>query len=299
MPEFYGNDYYLEVTEESQDRVSFIEKSLFQIKERNTSQGKNGQYIGYGNRPHIVIKNILDKSDIKLDNNKIDNIFKIACGTLMKETQTIEEKVEAIELLVYLCKTNSSILDRNPDIVLELKENKDIIESGKSVMSNLGEMHLHFSALLLYSSLGEEIWIDMIESLANMGDDLLSQIHASKAILYFLESNDKVLLSSQLESVILQNAFKWCNSSSRDVRWHAIRILFFLLRNPKNHGMICNQLVKHMDSDNVYIKNSILNKIDLIKDIDPETYNYILQKASIDTNYVVREVYKNTHLKIK
>ena len=53
-----------------------------------------------------------------------------------------------------------------------------------------------------------------------------------------------------------------------------------------------------MDTDNVYIKNKILRNIYLIKDVDFETYKYIIQKASVDTNYVVRKVANEVQMEI-
>lgn len=292
MPKFYMNNYKLEVSQENEEIIAFIDKFLSEIEERNVSQGENGKYIGYRNNPHLTIKNILKQSNIDQDDKKIDDIFKVASNTLLAERQTIDEKIEAIELLVYLCKKYPNIISGNSHLVFKLLENKKLIESGQEMMSNLGEMHLHFSSLLLYSSLGEEVWIEMIASLANMGETFLSQIHSSRSILNFLESSVESILDHKLESIILQNAFKWCKSNNRDVRWYAVNILFSLLRNPMNHEMICDQLVKHMDFDNAYIKNTILRNLQLIKEIDLATFDYILQKASIDTNYVVREVYK-------
>ncbi len=83
-----------------------------------------------------------------------------------------------------------------------------------------------------------------------------------------------------------------------DIRWNAVQILFLLLQNIENKNVVCNQLVKLMDTDNVYIKNKILRNIYLIKDVDFETYKYIIQKASVDTNYVVRKVANEVQMEI-
>ncbi|WP_303862730.1 hypothetical protein [Alkalibaculum bacchi] len=70
------------------------------------------------------------------------------------------------------------------------------------------------------------------------------------------------------------------------------------MQNIENKNVVCNQLVKLMDTDNVYIKNKILRNIYLIKDVDFETYKYIIQKASVDTNYVVRKVANEVQMEI-
>ena len=86
--------------------------------------------------------------------------------------------------------------------------------------------------------------------------------------------------------------------SDLNIRWNAVQILFLLLRNVENKNVVCNQLVKLMDSDNFYIKNKILRNIHLLKDIDFETFKYIIQKASVDTNYVVRKVVKEVQVEL-
>lgn len=156
-------------------------------------------------------------------------------------------------------------------------------------MTNLNEANLKFYALLLYSSLGKDVNTDLIEILADIGDDELSQIKASQLLLSYLEASSQEICP-KLESIILQQSIIWSNSSNVDVRWNTVKILFQLLRNLENQSLICNQLVKMMDSDNVYIKTSILRLAYYLKEIDNPTYNYILQKATLDTNYVVRKV---------
>ena len=97
-------------------------------------------------------------------------------------------------------------------------------------------------------------------------------------------------VNPKLESTIIQNTIKWCNSSNLTVRCYAVSILFELLRNPQNKNIVCNQLVRLMDTDNAYIKNFILRRVYRLKNIDLATYDYIIQKATFDTNFVVRKM---------
>ena len=46
-----------------------------------------------------------------------------------------------------------------------------------------------------------------------------------------------------------------------------------------------------MTNDNVYVKNLILRNIVKVKEINSDVYEYVLQKAALDANFVVRKVY--------
>ncbi len=164
------------------------------------------------------------------------------------------------------------------------------MEKAQAIMTNLSETNLRFSALLLYNCLGEDITVELLNILADIGDDTLSNRKASAAFLNYLEANNSPVSDIQLEHIILQQAIEWCVESDLDIRWNAVQILFLLLQNIENKNVVCNQLVKLMDTDNFYIKNKILRNIYLLKDVDFETYKYIIKKASVDTNYVVRKI---------
>lgn len=291
MPDFYNSTYRLETTvEENTDMPGFLKSYIIQVRKDNEEQGKNGKFFGQWNRPHITIKNILRQSTAEFSNELIDSAFKVSSETLLRENQIIEAKMDAIELLVYLIKSQSSIQERNKNKIIELLSNKQKVENAQAIMTNLSETSLKFSALLLYNCLGEDITVELLNTLVDIGDDTLSNRKASAAFINYLEVNNLPVLGTRLEHIILQQTIGWCVESDLNVRLNAVQILFLLLRNIKNKNVVCNQLVKLMDADNFYIKNKILRNIYLLKDIDFETFKYIIKKASIDTNYVVRKV---------
>ncbi len=299
MPDFYNGTYRLETTiEENADMPDFLKSFINQVQNDNEEQGKNGKYFGRGNRPHITIKNILQQSMADFSNDLIDSAFEVSSGTLLRENQTIDAKMDAIELLVYLLKSRPNIKERNRTKIKELLLNKHKLESAYSMMTNLSETNLRFSISLLYNCLGEDITVELLNILADMGDDILSNRNASAAILNYLEANNAALSDIQIEHIILQQTIGWCVESDLDIRWNAVQILFLLLRNIGNKNIVCNQLVKLMDSDNVYIKNKILRNVHLLKDIDFETLKYIINKATVDTNYVVRKVVNEVQMKL-
>jgi len=291
MPDFYNGIYRLETSiEEDADMSVFLESYIAQVHSENETQGIGGSYFGRGDQPHISIKRILERSTVKISEYLIDSAFREACDTLLRDSQVIEAKVDAIELLVYLVKSQPNIKERNNKELAELLSNKPKIESAHSIMTNLSETNLHLSALFLYICLGENVIAGLLETLAEIRDDASSNLRASVIMLNYLEADSAPLPDIQLEHIILQQSIKWSVDTTLDIRWHAVLILFSLLRNDENKSIICNQLVKLMDNDNVYIKNRILRKIHLLKNIDTDTYKYIIQKGNVDTNYVVRLV---------
>jgi len=291
MPDFYKNVYLLETTDkEDSDMPNFLNTYIKQLRAENENQGKNGTFFGRGNLLHITIKNILQQSKVEFTDELIDSAFKVSIMTLLRERQTFEAKIDAIELLVYLLQSRPGIIERNKTIINELLSNKLKVETAKSIMSNLGETNLRFSAILLYKCLGEDIIVGLLNALADIGDDTLSNRKASAAFMNYLETSNFPLSDIQLEHIILQQAIEWTMESDVDIRWNAVQILFLLLQNIENSKVVCNQLVKLMDTDNVYIKNKILRNVHLLEAVDYETLKYIVQKASVDTNYVVRKV---------
>lgn len=289
MPEFYKDTYLLETTENaSEDFQGFIEKYISEIQKDNQNQGKDGTYYGKGISPHLTIKNILEQSQILFPQKLIDVVFKESVNTILSENQLAETKFDAIELVVYLLGVYKQTKDSNKEKVYELMNKKDQVMKAHSIFSNLDESILQLSFLFLELSLGNNINSQLINSVAIIGDDKLSNRKASKFFLDYLKVNFSALQDKQLEQLFILNAIKWSNISDVITRRNAVQILFLLLNNPTNEDVVCSQLIKLMDTDNVYIKMEILQELPKLRNINNECYQYIAQKASVDNNFVVR-----------
>ena len=297
MPEFYEDVYKLETTEdENSDMPGFIRKYVEEIRKANETQGQGGRYSGFAYSSHTVIQRIIQTSEAKFEQALIDSVFEVAADTLFREKQTVDAKMDAISLLIVLIKTFPKILSRHDEIVTKILANKEAIETGKrNILTNFTEANLRFSALLLYHALGDDTNIQLMGALSEIGNDTLAQITAAQALLPFIEAESDAL-DPRLEFIILQNSIAWCNSSSLRVRREAVNILFSLLRNPENKSPVCNQLIRLMDVDHANIKNLILRNAYRLEEVDKPIYEYIIQKASLDTNYVVRKAVENMRL---
>lgn len=293
MPNFYNDTYLLETTEnENEDLPNFIESNITKIHEYNKAQGKNGRYYELTDSPHITIKNILSYSSVEWSEELINSIFQASCETLLCTNQSIKIKMDAIELLVYLLNSTNGLMERNKKTTDKILSNKDQVTSANAILTNLNETNLMLSTLFLYHSLGEDINMDLIKALVDIGKDVFSNRKASASFLNFIEASKLPLIDNQLEQIILQKSIEWCASPDFTTRCNAIQTLFLLLNNLKNKNIICNQIINVMDNDNIYIKIRILKNLHLLKDVDIETYKYIIQKASIDSNFLVRKVVK-------
>lgn len=250
MPNFYTGAYRLATTEDkTTDMPLFVNQYVKQIIKRNETQGEGGRFSGYADQPHKIIKSIFQLSDVAFPNHLLNLAFKVSYETLLKKNQAIETKMDAIDLMVFIMRAFPDVLECD-EISKQITKNQEVIETGSAILTNFNESNLRLWALLLYSCLGEDVSTKLIELLADVGDDTLSQINASQAFRYYLEASEQAL-DPQLESIFLQNCIKWCASPNLDVRWHAVKILYLLLRNVENQDIICNQLVKLIDTDNV------------------------------------------------
>ena len=292
LSEFYGGIYKLETTEdEERDLPEYLLKYIKSINERNAEQGQNGTFFSYVDRPHLIIRSILINSGFGCNEEVIDSAFRAASETLLSDKQDMETKCEAIDLLTYLSMKYPELLIRNNAIVETLRDQRVIIQTGYGPMflSNITDEVLKFSSLFLYHCFGEKTWLQMIEILPLIQNDISAQIRVSKMIQSFLEVDETGPIDVNLESIFLQQALIWAASENLNVRWHAIKILILLLRNPSNADIVCGQLVRSVDVDNLYIKNLILRESSKSELIDTATRDYIFLKCEIDSNYMVRK----------
>jgi len=292
MPQFYANEYRLETYIDNKEEMPiFLQKCINIVDERNKTQGKNGFYEGYMDDPLYTIRYLIEYSKVSFDPNQLNKIFKLASEWLLNTVHSINEKSSAMKLIVSLSRKHKEILQSNHDLVLKLQENKEIVASGRSSLTNLSDISLRLSSLFMFYCFGEKIWMSLIEVLAEIKNDESLLIHTSKTILHFFEQCTPKELDFELITILLQFSLLCCREDNVEIRWNAINSLLILVHDDRCSAVACNQLVKMMDIDNLYIKNCILRHIEDIKDIDKPTYDYILQKTSLDTNFVVRKVY--------
>lgn len=293
MPDYYNDVYKLETTiNEVQDRTKFIVDYVNRIKKNNVEQGKNGTYFGHAYRDIATIRYLLMQDDAQYSSELISSIIPVVSDTVLKSKEGIREKIDAISLLICIVILYPEEYEHNKDIynlVYEKREEIDASDVG-FLSSNIDDISLEIGAQFLFTAMGRETSIEIMELLPIIQNDVATTITVTQIIIEYLELSEEVHLPKKIEIIVLQNALQWIKSDSTDIRWNATRILMALLRNPENERIINHKLVDLIDTDNVYIKNLIMRNLYHVDGIQESTREYIVSKCRNDANYVVRLV---------
>lgn len=295
LPEFYEGEYTLETTDnEEEENPKQIKKYLQDIKHNNKTQGLNGTYYGYVIRPIETISNIMLNSEHRLDDELLCDIVDTVIETILKSKEKMVEKINAVSLLLLIAIRYPHIYELKKSKYDFLNKNQDDIDDSSFSMfeKNLSIYSLKICLQIMFSIIDNktESYQKIIEMLPSIENDIPNTTKITNEIVRFFEIDEVLQLPDKVESVVLQCVLQWLNSESIDVRWNATRILFALAKNPINETIVNNQLIRLIDSDNVYIKNLVLNNIFKCKGISDSTKDYIVSKCKTDCNYVVRLV---------
>ena len=295
MPEFYYDTYEIDVfiKDGKLDVSSYLQKELKIIQNRNSTQGENGVFRSYASDPINTIRYLIENSIFTFSNDQINSILNITTETLLNTKLSVQEKSNSIKLIITLSRRYKNALFSNNGLIEKLKKSENEITSCNDMFTNLTENTIRLCYQFLIYCFGLGNWSTLMEIFSDIKDDEPALIHASSFVSHFLEQYSSNELDSEVVSLILQNSLLWCREENVDIRWHAIYNLLLLAGDLRCSSVVCNQLVRAIDTDNVYIKNRISWHINKIKSIDKSTYDYILQKALLDTNYVVRMRYSN------
>ena len=156
--------------------------------------------------------------------------------------------------------------------------------------SNIDKVSLEIAIAFLRISMGENSYVDILECISYIQNDMATSISVTRTIIKFFEVDDSVVLPQNAEAVILQNVLQWLRFDNMDIKWNATRILFMLIRNPENASLINQKVINLIDTQCVYIKNLILRQLHLHDGIFEKTREYVFSKCEIDPCFVVRKV---------
>lgn len=296
LPDYFENIYKLETSNnETTDLSQFIEKYVLAIKSNNETQGKNGTFFERGIREIAIIRSILIYNDLNITDALMDSVIDAVSQTLLESRETISTKMDAVALLCCIIAKYPHVYIRNKSIYQKIFDNEEQIsaEDDFPFSSNVDSVALRISLKILFSAMKIDVHTDLIELLPYLKDNIATIITVSNFIADYLEISDKIIFSKSTESVILYNTFGWIHMSYVDIRWNATRILMALLRNPDNQDIINRQIVSLIDSENVYIKNLILQHIPKTSGITEATRNYAFEACEHDANYVTRKLCKD------
>lgn len=295
LPNYYQNIYKLETTENENDLLKFMEKYVQSVKTNNEKQGRNGTFFIHGIREIAIIRSILIHNELQISDDLMKSIVETISQTLLEAKEPISSKMDAVALLCCIIVKYPQTYVRNKDVYQNIFDSVDRISTKDDFpfSSNIDSIALKISLRILFSAMGIDVHADLLELLPYLKDDIATTISVSNFIAGYLEISEEVTFSKPTEAVILNNAFAWIHMSYVDIKWNATRILMALLRNPDNQDIINRQIVSLIDTDNVYIKNLILQHISKTAGITEMTRNYALEVCEQDANYVTRMICKD------
>jgi hypothetical protein len=286
-PEFFTQEYRLEVI--PGDRATHIQRYLESIRARNKVQGKGGRYIGYVDNPYLTIKNIIEIGEVVLSEELLGDLLTEITNTLFSETQTYREKINAIQVLLFLKQQVLTFSYAWSDYYSNIKQNVVRLRLGhSSFFEQDSGLVLHLYTILLQLAFGEDSLQDVLEILALINNSSDRDIIESLVALdEFLKTEKGKLVDSSLISVLVQYTSAFCFREDDSIRYHTVHVLYRLI-DSQYANFVVSRLAKMMDDNDFEVKWAIINQASLIKKHSIETFNYILGKAKIDNNYLVR-----------
>lgn len=290
-PELYKKEYKLATTKDEENDIPyFVNLYLERIHQHNEMQENSGIIIEYGANDILTLRLILNESRNCCENETIDNIIYEMGRILLNTSESISNKLDAISLLNLIFVKYKKDYSRNKDIYEKLFEKREEIESDDNdILSfNVNNVAMQIGLQILFFAMGKDVYNEFTVSMSHIQGNIATTIEVAKLIREYLSINDDIILREGVETIVLQNVLQWLHSENLNVRWNATSILMALSRNSKNQGIVNNQLVKIIDSDNAYIKNLIIRSINKFNGITEETKEYIISKCQNDANYVVR-----------
>lgn len=291
IPNFYKGDYLLETTDDSTHNLETVKKYIKNIYFSNKNQGKNGILLGGLDSSFAVIKNIFSLKEIRLEEVVEDDLINAICETLVLSNQNIEIKCDAVDLMLYLLNNYPHILERNLIKLSNLLKNEESLYNYNflSLSSKISKTALMFSFSLLKFIIKKKNSLDLLKVIPFIQDDIPTKNRVCKTMMTFLESSSS-LVDANIQSIFLQTILNWLYDDNVDVRWNCVQVLIMLSKNKEVNEIINYQLIRLIDSDNVFVKNKIQNMI-FKYDIDKDTVEYIKSKCKNDSHYMVRKVY--------
>ena len=293
MPSFYEDTFTLEMSaQRGEDPSTYITVYIDEARARNTTQGKNGAYTGYGYESFDVIYNIIALNKLKQDTVALDDIVSAIIETLATESQTVKTKLSAVKLLQFLYTQNrdSEIWG---DVILQLIQRQSVFSSGyemgmfdKETNTILSFQYELF--LCIIEPLKREIVLEELFSLTS--DDTYTILYYLRVINNFLEVAKAVSMDNELLSALLFFSMQMSTNRERDIKYYASRCLIELTSYEPTRRLALMHLSRIMENGSTNEKIAIITRVSKIESEDNSYKTQILNKGKADNNYLVRYV---------
>ena len=288
---FYYNTYYLNVNRhDKKEGWEYTKKYIDYINHDNATQGKNGCYVGNAINPYRTISNIMLNNNIKYDTRQMRQLIYSIQGTLFSKTQTINAKIDAIELLCMLqLKHPKTRIIKN--LVYEIEEHWHEIADIKDPFWEKGysddNLELNYVILKLEVMLGsEKEFISRFIRLQN--SEIATQIEAFRMLSRLLEQNILRYWNDSEKNCFFQYVMNSSYNENYDLRFQAMSAMTKMLGS--DYKQLClERFVEMIDNEPYQNKVGMLYRLKPYYANDPKV-KFIFEKGKSDSHYWVRRV---------
>ncbi|WP_169797131.1 hypothetical protein, partial [Pseudolactococcus raffinolactis] len=287
--DFYSTEYQFEKKGTVDSEMNLLNRLIDDINKRNEIQGKNGTFSLYGSDPYLYIMGILRASENNIDESILNKLIVCVAGTILSKNQTINEKVSAYKVIIYLLKCYPELMECNDVLLKKIVKMKDYDQANETMISHIDNIVSSLCHFLFLETLGMNKYKEIVEILSFFGNPG-RQIEACKVLKVFLTNHENLKISSNIESLILQSVLLWSNSTDIDVRWYNVQLQLKFYELKKFRKVIGQNLQMIAMNDNAIVKSQVLHKLEKIRVYDSKLASVISETAENDNNYVIRKI---------
>ena len=287
--DFYSTEYQFEKKGTVDSEMNLLNRFIDDINKRNDIQGKNGTFSLYGSDPYLYIMGILRASENNIDESILNKLIVCVAGTILSKNQTINEKVSAYKVTIYLLKCYPELMECNDVLLKKIVKMKDYDQANETMISHIDNIVSSLCHFLFLETLGMHKYKEIVEILSFFGNPG-RQIEACKVLKVFLTNHENLKISSNIESLILQSVLLWSNSTDIDVRWYNVQLQLKFYELKKFRKVIGQNLQMIAMNDNAIVKSQVLHKLEKIRVYDSKLASVISETAENDNNYVIRKI---------
>ena len=257
----------------------------------NQTQGKNGIYHMGAYDPFVGLTVLIKKNELKYKSDQLKDLIRVIKDTLLSETQTLEAKGKALELLIVLQLSQP----RNKQIINiwdELINYNESVSFGKTFVIYKGYNKTNITLLILLLGFFLRKKVDVV-----LGKTLVEMQNAEPAVriktlnfLEFILEYESQMYSGERFGIIFQYILHESYSSNSNIRFRAVAALT-KVKNALYSELCLEKFSEIMDKGSYQVKVGILCRFKK-EDLNNPAIRYLFDRGKTDTHYWVRTIAK-------
>ena len=289
FPEYYKDTYSLNVFEHEKEKSwEYILEQIKDIKNQNDTQGKKGIYSRSVMNPYMTISNIISYGNVRLQAKQLKQLVKELIGTLKSDKQTIDAKIDVLNLIIVLKIQYPKIKCIN-EAIKQIIDNKNsyLRATNALLVRGYDEGSITFSyGMLQVINQDDASAIEAFTKLAN--EHISTKINAMNMMIRLIENGFVKCVSEKTQYALVQYLFESSMNDNSNLRFYSYVAMIKVREYTSTFStIILNRLSKAMDGEVYENKVGILSRL---KKDNTEIINYIFEKGKADNHYWVREV---------